>query len=50
MKIWNASKDANKEVHEFVNQNVELFKTLYKKLDVSYDRFLQTSDEIHHHP
>ena len=50
MKIWNASQAAGKEVHEFVNWNVELFKTLYKKLDVSYDRFLQTSDEVNHYP
>ncbi|MBR6908622.1 class I tRNA ligase family protein [bacterium] len=50
MKIWNASKAAGKEVHQFVNDNVELFKNLYKKLDVSYDRFLQTSDEEKHIP
>jgi len=50
MKIWNASKAAWKEVHEFVNGNVELFKTLYKKLDISYDRFLQTSDQERHYP
>ena len=50
MKIWNASKAANKEVHQFVNDNVLLFKSLYKKLDVSYDRFLQTSDEERHYP
>jgi len=50
MKIWNASKEANKEVHEFVNDNVKLFKNLYKKLDISYDRFLQTSNEEIHYP
>jgi methionyl-tRNA synthetase len=50
MKIRNASKEANKEVHEFVNDNVKLFKNLYKKLDISYDRFLQTSNKEIHYP
>ena len=43
MKIRNASKQAELEVHDFVNQNTQLFKSLYSKLGISYDVFQQTS-------
>ncbi len=34
----------------FVDQNVEKFKNLYKKLDVSNDYFIRNSDKEHHWP
>jgi len=50
VKIWNAAKNANTEVNEFVRKNLWLFKELYSNLRVSYDRFVQTSDEVNHYP
>ena len=50
MKIRNASKEAGLEVHDFVQQNTQLFKSLYSKLDISYDVFQQTSNEALHYP
>lgn len=50
MKIRNASKEAGLEVHDFVQQNTQLFKSLYSKLNISYDVFQQTSNEALHYP
>lgn len=50
MKIRNASKQAGLEVHDFVNQNTQLFKSLYNKLGISYDVFQQTSSKELHYP
>lgn len=50
MKIRNASKEAGLEVHDFVQKNTQLFKSLYSKLDISYDVFQQTSNEALHYP
>lgn len=50
MKIRNASQQAGLEVHEFVNQNTQLFKALYKSLEISYDVFQQTSNAEKHYP
>ena len=50
MKIRSASKQAELEVHDFVNQNTQLFKSLYNKLGISYDVFQQTSSKELHYP
>jgi len=50
VKIWNAAKNANTEVNEFVKKNLWLFKELYANLWISYDRFVQTSDKVNHYP
>jgi len=39
-----------KEIMEFLDTNVWVFKELYSKLMVSYDNFLRTSDKKLHYP
>ena len=44
MKNRNTAKEKGLEVRDFIAQNLQLFKSLYKNLEVSYDIFLSTSD------
>ena len=45
MKNRNTAKEKGLEVRDFIAQNLQLFKSLYENLEVSYDIFLSTSDE-----
>ena len=50
MKNRNTAKEKGLEVRDFIAQNLQLFKSLYENLEVSYDIFLSTSDEQMHYP
>ena len=42
-KIKKAAQDSQEEVKEFVDRVVENFKSLWKKLNISYDFFIRNS-------
>ena len=42
-----AAKEANKPIKEFVDANSKIFISLCKKLNISYDRFIRTTEEEH---
>jgi len=42
-----AAKEAKTPTKEFVDKNAKKFKELYKKLNVSYDRFIRTTEPEH---
>ena len=46
-KIAQAAEKANKTPQEFVDEISELFKEAWKKLNISYDYFIRTTDEKH---
>ena len=50
VKIYNTAKAANVPVKEFVNENAAVYKELKGILHLSYDDFIQTSDQIRHWP
>ncbi len=49
-KIVRSATTAGMGPQEFVDQNVEKFKNLYKKLDIANDYFIRNSDKEHHWP
>ncbi len=49
-KNWQTAKKEGKTVMEFLNRNVQVFKDLYKLLNVNYDYFIRTTDKKIHHP
>jgi len=49
-KNWQAAQKEGKDVIEFLDKNVSVFKDLYKKLNISYDHFVRTSDKKIHYP
>ncbi len=46
-KLIESAKNAGKDTMDFVNENVEVFKNLCQKADISYDDFIRTTDERH---
>ncbi len=48
-KNWQTAKKEGKDIIEFLDYNVSIFKELYKKLDISYDNFIRTTDKKLHH-
>jgi methionyl-tRNA synthetase len=46
-KIERKAKELNMEPKEYVDKIVENSKELWKTLDISYDRFIRTTDEDH---
>lgn len=50
IKNWRTAEREGKEIHEFLDENVNAFKDMYKKLSISYDTFLRTSDKDQHYP
>lgn len=46
-KILEAAKNANIEPQKFVDQNSDLFKDAWGKLNIDYSIFLRTSDQIY---
>jgi methionyl-tRNA synthetase len=50
IKNWQTAKKEGKEIMEFLDDNVAVFVKLYKLLNVSYDRFVRTTDEKIHYP
>tara|TARA_Y100000310_G_scaffold345527_1_gene466025 strand:+ start:20632 stop:22614 length:1983 start_codon:yes stop_codon:yes gene_type:complete len=49
-KNWQAAEKEGKDILEFLDKNVSVFKDLYKKLNISYDYFIRTSDKKIHYP
>ena len=46
-KIEKIAKEQNKEPKEYVDKIVEATKELWNSLDISYDKFIRTTDEEH---
>ena len=46
-KIEKIAKEQNKEPKEYVDKIVEKTKELWNSLDISYDKFIRTTDEEH---
>ncbi len=42
-----AAKEAKMDTKAFVDKNVEIFKELCKRLNISYDRFIRTTESEH---
>jgi methionyl-tRNA synthetase len=42
-----AAKKAKTPIKKFIDKNAEKFKELYKKLNISYDRFIRTTELVH---
>ncbi|MBI2541450.1 methionine--tRNA ligase [Candidatus Woesearchaeota archaeon] len=50
LKNWETAKKHGKEIMEFLDENVSLFKKLYNGLNISYDGFIRTTDRKNHYP
>jgi len=50
LKNYQSAQKQGKEVLEFLDENVAVFKDLYSKLNISYDYFIRTSDKKIHYP
>jgi methionyl-tRNA synthetase len=48
-KIFNAAQKENKDTKTFVDEKYTSFKKLADSLDISYNRFIRTTDEDHIH-
>jgi methionyl-tRNA synthetase len=49
-KVVRAAKAADRSTREYLDNIVSNFKSLFSKLEVSYDQFIRTSDEANHYP
>ncbi len=47
MKLSKAAKEKGLTPQQFVDQLADEFKVIWKELDISYDRFIRTTDEDH---
>ncbi len=47
IKIYQKSKEEGKEIMNFLDEQVGHFKDLLKKLNISYDKFIRTTDKDH---
>ncbi len=47
-KMWQTARDLNIEPAELANKNSDVFQAMTDALNVSYDRFIRTSDKDHH--
>ena len=47
IKIYKKAQEEGKDVMDFLDEQVEHFKTLTKKLNISYDKFIRTTDTDH---
>ncbi len=50
IKNWQTAKKEKKEIKTFLDDNVAIFKKLYKELNIEYDQFIRTTDKKIHHP
>ncbi len=46
-KIEKAARDKGKTPRELVDENSEKYKKVWEKLNISYDKFIRTTDEYH---
>ncbi|MCH8067105.1 MAG: methionine--tRNA ligase [Nanoarchaeota archaeon] len=49
-KNWQTAQKEGKDIKDFLDANVKIFKDLYKKLNISNDYFIRTSDKKIHYP
>jgi len=49
-KNWQTAQKEGKDINEFLDSNVAIFKNLYKELGISYDYFIRTTDKKIHFP
>ncbi|NCS98959.1 methionine--tRNA ligase [Candidatus Parcubacteria bacterium] len=47
IKIYQKAQEEGKDVMDFLNEGVEHFKILAEKLNISYDKFIRTTDPEH---
>jgi methionyl-tRNA synthetase len=47
-KNWQTSQKEGLGIKEFLDRNVSVFIELYKLLNIKYDNFIRTTDNIHH--
>ncbi len=47
LKVETTAKEQNKTPKEFVDEIADQFKALWNLLDISYDRFIRTTDDKH---
>ncbi len=50
VKNWQTAQKQGKAIMDFLDNNVSLFKKLYKELNISYDNFIRTTDKKLHFP
>ncbi len=50
VKNWETAQKEGKDILEFLDAHVAVFKELYKKLKISNDYFIRTSDKKVHYP
>jgi methionyl-tRNA synthetase len=50
LKNWQSALEEKKDIIEFLDGNVSVFRDLYKKLNIQYDNFIRTSDKKVHYP
>ena len=48
LKMVQTARAAGRDTHEFATEMSAYFKEMGEKLNISYDRFLRTSDDRHH--
>jgi methionyl-tRNA synthetase len=48
LKMVQTARAAGRDTHEFATEMSAYFKGMGQKLNISYDRFLRTSDDVHH--
>lgn len=47
-KIYNKAKELGLDTRSMLDSNVEMFKVLERKLEISYDDFIRTTDSERH--
>ena len=47
-KMWQTARDQGTTAKELADRNSDIFQAMTDRLNVSYDRFIRTSDEDHH--
>jgi len=50
VKNWQTAQKEGKDIKDFLDANVAVFKELYKRLNISYDYFIRTTNKKIHHP
>lgn len=50
IKNWQTAQKEGREIYSFLDENVGVFKELYKKCSISNNQFIRTTDKKMHHP
>lgn len=46
-KVWQKAQEENEDVQDYVDRHAQQFSRLGKKLNLSYDNFVRTTDDYH---